>query len=137
MGNTAPVSYEARTAYPSWAPGFIPGFMLLIFSVLCVVFLLCLSLFCVLSPILHVSLVCPSLIAPSILFNIYWTQLSFTPPKWIPLVVTDMTILFSITEYWCIVLHHDKMSELPNRIGEDFISLFNLYLIHFVCLIGK
>jgi hypothetical protein len=67
------------TVYLSRAHGLNPGFlevegsMLLVVLALCVMFLFCLSLFCVLCLMLPVSLDFPFFIAPSVFSNVYNT----------------------------------------------------------------
>jgi len=71
MSNTVCILLFPRYVYSSWAPKCTAGLffsrsVLLTYLVFCVVFLLCLSSFCVLFPLLHVSLDYPLLIAPSV-----------------------------------------------------------------------
>ena len=76
MSNIAGVLQEAGTACPLRAPGFTPGFLVVVhlprvFSFLCCVFVLFVFVLFLVYPILPVSQDCPYLIASSIFSNLY------------------------------------------------------------------
>ena len=74
--STTDVVYETGTAYPSRTFGFTSVFWLSRFSYhfnfMCYVFLFCVSSFCVLWPILSVSLDCRLLNGSSVYYNVYF-----------------------------------------------------------------
>jgi hypothetical protein len=72
--------YTTEKLLNCWSPGFTPRYLmvsvLIIFLVFCFIFifLFCLSSFCVLYPMLPVSLDCPFLVTPSVFSNVYLTS---------------------------------------------------------------
>ena len=81
FSNPPPVVFliRSRNWFPfasTWIHRIFVGSVLLMFLVLCVVFMSCLSLSCILYPMLPVFLDCPFLIASSNFGNVYYTHLS-------------------------------------------------------------